>query len=89
MPPRRSCDSRILSALKPCRFLYTAPVTPHAYLRPLVQPSSEPGAEELEGTVCLVLDRKEARNALSVQMVQVGCEVHMSLQLMSRSYERG
>ena len=54
------------------RRLHSAgPLIPHAYLRPLVD-ASLPKAEELEGTACLVLDRKEARNALSVQMVQVG-----------------
>jgi hypothetical protein len=41
---------------------------PQAYLRPLV--NSE-GAEEFEGVMCLVMDRKEAKNALSVQMVAV------------------
>jgi hypothetical protein len=41
---------------------------PQAYLRPLVD--SE-GAEEFEGVMCLVMDRKEAKNALSVQMVGV------------------
>jgi hypothetical protein len=41
---------------------------PQAYLRPLV--NSE-GAEEFEGVMCLVMDRKEAKNALSVQMVGV------------------
>jgi hypothetical protein len=29
------------------------------------------GAEEFEGVMCLVMDRKEAKNALSVQMVAV------------------
>ena len=41
---------------------------PQAYLRPLV--NSE-GAEEFEGVMCLVMDRREAKNALSVQMVGV------------------
>ena len=43
-------------------------VKPQAYLRPLVDSN---GAEEFEGVMCLVLDRKEAKNALSVQMVGV------------------
>jgi hypothetical protein len=41
---------------------------PQAYLRPLVDFQ---GAEEFEGVMCLVMDRKEAKNALSVQMVGV------------------
>ena len=45
---------------------------PQAYLRPLVD--SE-GAEEFEGVMCLVMDRKEAKNALSVQMVGVSHHV--------------
>lgn len=40
---------------------------PQAYLRPL----ADKGAEEFEGVMCLVMDRKEAKNALSVQMVGV------------------
>lgn len=41
---------------------------PQAYLRPLVDTQSD---EEFEGVMCLVMDRKEAKNALSVQMVGV------------------
>jgi hypothetical protein len=41
---------------------------PQAYLRPLVDSAPE---EEFAGVMCLVLDRKEAKNALSVQMVSV------------------
>jgi len=44
---------------------------PQAYLRPLVDSVSNP-EEEFEGVMCLVMDRKEAKNALSVQMVGVG-----------------
>jgi hypothetical protein len=40
---------------------------PQAYLRPL----DSHGGEEFEGVMCLVMDRKEAKNALSVQMVRV------------------
>ena len=43
-------------------------VKPQAYLRTLVDSN---GAEEFEGVMGLVLDRKEAKNALSVQMVGV------------------
>ena len=41
---------------------------PQAYLRPLVDSG---GGEDFEGVMCLVMDRKEAKNALSVQMVGV------------------
>lgn len=49
---------------------------PQAYLRPLVdhaqvQSGNESQVEEFEGVMCLVMDRKEAKNALSVQMVGV------------------
>jgi hypothetical protein len=47
---------------------------PQAYLRPLVdhaQVQSGDQVEEFEGVMCLVMDRKEAKNALSVQMVGV------------------
>ena len=47
---------------------------PQAYLRPLVDSA---GAEEFEGVMCLVMDRKEAKNALSVQMVGVSLS-HLS-----------
>lgn len=81
MPVALTCSRlRLRASLKACRYLNTAPLTPHAYLRPLVNSATEPGAEELEGVMCLVLDRKEARNALSVQMVQV------SLSLLSLAH---
>lgn len=44
---------------------------PHAYLQPLLANYTGEKAEELDGTMCLVMDRKEAKNALSVRMVQV------------------
>ena len=50
-------------------------VKPQAYLRPLVDSN---GAEEFEGVMCLVLDRKEAKNALSVQMVGVSHALYNS-----------
>jgi hypothetical protein len=57
----------------------TTIVKPQAYLRPLVESQAGAG-EEFEGVMCLVMDRKEAKNALSVQMVGVG----LSLQSASR-----
>jgi hypothetical protein len=50
-------------------------VKPQAYLRPLVDSGAGAG-EEFEGVMCLVMDRKEAKNALSVQMVGVGLLTH-------------
>lgn len=44
------------------------PPKPQAYLRPLVDTNQN---DEFEGVMCLVMDRKEAKNALSVQMVGV------------------
>lgn len=46
---------------------------PQAYLRPLVDTQQD---EEFEGVMCLVMDRKEAKNALSVQMVGVSIALH-------------
>ena len=40
---------------------------PHAYLAPL----PDPPTPDLEGIMCLAMDRKDARNALSVRMVGV------------------
>nr|XP_019011110.1 methylglutaconyl-CoA hydratase [Kwoniella pini CBS 10737]OCF49891.1 methylglutaconyl-CoA hydratase [Kwoniella pini CBS 10737] len=44
---------------------------PHAYLRPLLQTKqdAETQREDLEGVMCLVLNRPETKNALSVRMV--------------------
>ena len=55
-----------------CRYLNTANTAPkpHAYLRPLA-PSSIAESNDFAGAMCLTMDRQEARNALSVQMVQV------------------
>lgn len=53
------------------RHLSIPAVSPHAYLRPLIPPDSDPKSAELEGIMSLVLDRKDARNALSVRMVGV------------------
>ncbi|ORX36580.1 ClpP/crotonase-like domain-containing protein [Kockovaella imperatae] len=46
----------------------TASPPPHAYLEPLDLKNHEK-PEELEGAMCLVMNREKARNALSVQMV--------------------
>jgi hypothetical protein len=51
------------------RYISNAP-RPQAYLRPLFELESKTD-EEYEGVMCLVMDRKEAKNALSVQMVGV------------------
>ncbi|WWD03040.1 hypothetical protein V865_001084 [Kwoniella europaea PYCC6329] len=44
---------------------------PHAYLRPYLQTKDEaqPENEGLEGVMCLVMNRPETKNALSVRMV--------------------
>jgi hypothetical protein len=66
-----------MSFLRPARYILRAQnggrrgisniPEPQAYLRPL----DSHGGEEFEGVMCLVMDRKEAKNALSVQMVGV------------------
>ncbi|WVQ72503.1 hypothetical protein IAR50_002059 [Cryptococcus sp. DSM 104548] len=43
---------------------------PHAYLRPLLSTKSDAALSELEGVVCLTLNRPKTKNALSVQMVE-------------------
>lgn len=56
------------------RCLQTDSSSPHAYLRPLLDSKvmqEYEQAEELEGVMSLVLDRKETKNALSVRMVGV------------------
>jgi hypothetical protein len=61
---------------------------PQAYLRPLVdhaQVQSGDQVDEFEGVMCLVMDRKEAKNALSVQMVGVS----LSLLLLTWPEELG
>jgi hypothetical protein len=62
------------------RYISNAP-RPQAYLRPLVELESKT-EEEFEGVMCLVMDRKEAKNALSVQMVGVSLicdEIYLSI----------
>ncbi|KAK6910030.1 methylglutaconyl-CoA hydratase [Kwoniella mangroviensis CBS 8886] len=46
--------------------------TSHAYLRPYLQSKddAQPENEDLEGVMCLVLNRPETKNALSVRMVE-------------------
>lgn len=57
-----------VSPLRSSRRYLSNPPRPQAYLRPLVETNQD---EEFEGVMCLVMDRKEAKNALSVQMVGV------------------
>lgn len=57
------------------RRYFTNEPRPHAYLRPLAMTKDVP--DEFEGVMCLVLDRKEAKNALSVQMVGVSSLSHL------------
>ena len=52
------------------RQLQSTSTPPHAYIAPLDLAKVDNG-EELEGTMTLVMDRKDARNALSVRMVNV------------------
>ena len=66
--------SRQLSSLG--RGLQTASTPPHAYLRPLVPSKADGPPEELEGVQCLVMDREQARNALSVRMVNVSVPIY-------------
>lgn len=70
-----------------CRYLSTGS-KPHAYLRPLT--ASKGDTSEFEGTMCLTMDRPDARNALSVQMVNVSAYDSLTerSQLMNRSSEK-
>ena len=68
VPSSRSAEARR------CLQTTTTASPPHAYLRPILQGKDAvqyEKAEELEGVMALVLDRKETRNALSVRMVSV------------------
>ncbi|WVR07115.1 hypothetical protein IAU60_004155 [Kwoniella sp. DSM 27419] len=53
------------------RWISTPSAEPHAYLRPLLTSRSDlaTAGEALEGVMCLVLNRPETKNALSVRMV--------------------
>ncbi|WVN88395.1 uncharacterized protein L203_103603 [Cryptococcus depauperatus CBS 7841] len=50
------------------RFLSTDP-EPHAYLRPLLESKAAMELSELEGVMCLYMNRPKTKNAISVQMV--------------------
>jgi len=78
MPIPRSAVRPINSLGGGRRCISNLNLKPQAYLRPLVDSVSNP-EEEFEGVMCLVMDRKEAKNALSVQMVGVGPVISHSL----------
>lgn len=71
MPIPRSAIRLVNRSGRGRRCISNLNLKPQAYLRPLVDSVSNP-EEEFEGVMCLVMDRKEAKNALSVQMVVVG-----------------
>ena len=79
MPIPRSAVQPINSLGRGRRCISNLNLKPQAYLRPLVDSVSNP-EEEFEGVMCLMMDRKEAKNALSVQMVGVGPVISHSLQ---------
>jgi hypothetical protein len=59
-----------------CRAFNTQATPPHAYLSPLPRKSfPEEVAAELSSIVCLTMDRRESRNALSVRMVMVSSKL--------------
>ncbi|WWC62049.1 uncharacterized protein I303_104638 [Kwoniella dejecticola CBS 10117] len=63
---------------------------PHAYLRPFLQSNQDADKENegLEGVMCLVLDRPETKNALSVRMVGEMRESIAKLNSMSSTAAR-
>ena len=65
-----SRPSSRLPILRQCIQRYSVqPRKPQAFLRPLAEQKDDP--DEFEGVMALVMDRPEAKNALSVQMVSV------------------
>lgn len=69
IPPRRF---RLAQLTRPLRQpLHTPSSPPHAYLEPLAMTDMPKLSPEFEGVMCLVLDRQDARNALSIRMVGV------------------
>lgn len=63
----------LLSLLRP-RNIHTPTTPPHAYLSPLAPPENE----DLQGVMTLVMNRKDARNSLSVRMVGVSRHIPSS-----------
>lgn len=80
MPIPRSAVRPINSLGRGRRCISNLNLKSQAYLQPLVDSVSNPG-EEFEGVMCLVMDRKEAKNALSVQMVGVGLVISPTMSL--------